>query len=137
MEIPPITALGCKLFGSTALIGGLTALFYYGLIDQAPRKIWVVVPRNKKTISSLFRCMRTGTNPKVGIDDHGTFRISNLERTIVEGLRYASKIGATTAIMAARTAIAEGRTTEVKLGKEATALGLRSVIHKYWDVITT
>ena len=33
--------VACSRFGKTSVIGGLTALFYYGLIEQAPRKVWV------------------------------------------------------------------------------------------------
>jgi predicted transcriptional regulator of viral defense system len=127
--------VACSRFGKTSVIGGLTALFHYGLIEQAPRKIWVLISPNQKTISPLYRCVRTKTSPKIGVEDHGLFRITNLERTIIEGLRLAPKIGMRVAIKAARTAISEGRTDEVKLGKQATALGLRSVIEKYWDVI--
>ena len=127
--------VACKRFGKTSVIGGLTALFYYGLIDQAPRKVWILVSPDQKTISTLYRCVRTRTDPKVGIEDHGLFRITNLERTIIEGLRFASKIGTRLAIKAARTAISDGRTNEMKLAKEATALDLRNVIEKYWDVI--
>ena len=127
--------VACSRFGKSSVIGGLTALFYYGLTEQAPRKIWVLVPPKQKTISSFYRCVRTKTNPRIGVEDHVLFRITNLERTIIEGLRFAPKIGARVALKAARTAISEGRTSEVKLAKQATALGLRSVIEKYWDVI--
>lgn len=127
--------IACHYFGPSALIGGLTALFYHRLIEQVPKKTWVVVPSNQKTTASLYRCIRTKTNPNVGVEEHKGFRISNLERTILEALRYSSKIGATTAIKAARTAIADGRTSEVRLGRLANNLGLRAVFTKYWDAI--
>lgn len=129
--------VACRHFGPNSVIGGLSALFYRGLTEQAPKKVWVLVPYDQKTKHSLYRLIRTRTKPKVGVEDHGRFRIANLERTIIEGLRYASKIGARTAIRAARTAIADGRTSEMKLARQATELGLRAVIERYWDAIAS
>ena len=125
----------CYYFGPKSVIGGMSALFYHGLIEQVPHKIWVIVSYGQKSKNKLYRCLRTQTNSKIAIEDHSYFRITNVERTIVESLRYASKIGARIAIKAARTAISEGRTTETKIARVATALGMRRVIEKFWDAI--
>lgn len=127
--------VACTYFGRKSTIGGLSALFYHGLIEQVPKKIWVVVPHGQKTTNPLYRLMRTQTNPTIGVEDHDLFRITNLERTLLDGLCFASKIGPRVAIRATRQAISEGRTTEAKLGRQATALDLRRVIEKYWDSI--
>ncbi|MBI4041387.1 MAG: type IV toxin-antitoxin system AbiEi family antitoxin domain-containing protein [Deltaproteobacteria bacterium] len=125
----------CFYFGPKSVIGGISALFYHGLIEQVPHKIWVIVSYGQKSKNKLYRCLRTQTNPKIAIEDHGCFRITNVERTIVESLRYSSKIGSRIAIKAARTAISEGRTTEIKIGRVATQLGMRRVIEQFWDAI--
>ncbi len=125
----------CFYFGPKSVIGGMSALFYHGLIEQVPRKIWVIVFYSQKSKNKLYRCLRTQTNPSIAIEDHSYFRITNVERTLVESLRYSSKIGARIAIKAVRTAINEGKTTETKIARIATELRMRRVIEKYWDAI--
>ncbi len=129
-------AVACKYFGKAATVGGLTALFYHGLVDRSPKRIWVLVPYNQKSANPLYRCLRTKTSPSKGIEIHKYFRVTNLERTLVEALRYSTKIGFPTALNAVRKALAEKRTDEAKLLQTAKQLGLQSVIQKYWDVLT-
>ena len=61
--------------------------------------------------------------------------MTNIERSIIEGLWFRTKIGERTAINAARTALKQGLTTERKLGEMAKKLKLRSVFEKYWEAI--
>jgi hypothetical protein len=64
------------------------------------------------------------------------YRIASIERAILEGLKFITKIGEKTAIKAAREALAKRQTTELKLAKAAKQLGLESVLAKYLEVIT-
>ena len=137
-ELPPEEydyATACAKFGTQAAIGGLTALFKYGLIEQVPQQVWVVVPSNRKTSQGIYRCLRTTTKFKEGIENFGHYRITNIERTLLEALKFASKIGPRVAIHATRKAIQDGLTTEMKLGKLADKLKLRKVFEKYWEAI--
>jgi len=59
-----------------------------------------------------------------------------VERAVLEGLNFITKIGERTAIKAARDAMAGRRTTELKLAKAAKALRLESVLSKHLEVIT-
>jgi len=127
--------VACMKFGSGSVIGGMTALFHYHLIEEVPQRVWILVPYDRKTRHPTYRCLRTKTNPKVGIEDHGAYRITNLERTLVEAFRYASKMGLRTALHATRTAIQEHRTTLEKVHAQAKALGLVKFIEKYWETI--
>ena len=126
-------AVACAKFGPKAAIGGMTALSHYNLIEQVPHRIWVMVPYETRSKQSLYRCVRTQTNPQEGIDEHGTYRITNLERTLVEAFRYASKIGLRIAFHAARTAIKEKRTTLEKIHRQAKRLKLEKFIERYWE----
>lgn len=63
--------------------------------------------------------------------------MTNIERTIIEALRYSSKLGPRLAINAARKALQDNLTTERKLGEMATKLKLRPVIEKFWEAIVT
>lgn len=137
-EIPPEEldfAVACAKFGPKSTIGGLTALFYYGLTDQAPAQVWVVVPPLKAYSSPYYRTVRTKTSSKVGIDDFKFFRITSIERSIIEALKFATKIGPRVAINAARAALREGKTTERKLGEMAKKMKSHSAFEKYWEAI--
>lgn len=137
-EIPPQEldfAIACATFGSKSAVGGLTALFHYGLTDQAPYQVWVVVPPSKAYSNRFYRTLRTKTSSRHGINVFNFYRITNIERSIIEGFKFATKIGPQVAITAARKALSEGLTTEKKLGAMATKLKLRSAFEKYWDAI--
>jgi predicted transcriptional regulator of viral defense system len=123
------------LFGPKSVIGGMTALFHYQLIEQVPSQIWMMVPQSTRSGNRLYRLVRTQTEPTVGVEDRGLYRITNLERTLVEALRYSSKIGLRTALRATRTALAERRTTLEKIMRQARALGLARVVERHWEAL--
>ncbi len=128
-------AIACEKFGPTSTIGGLTALFHWGLTEQPPSQVWVVVPPLKAYSSSYYRTLRTKTSSKIGIDTFKFYRITSIERSIIEALKFSTKIGPRVAINAARIALREGKTTEKKLGEMAKKLKLRSAFEKYWEAI--
>lgn len=137
-EIPPEEldfAVACAKFGPKSAIGGLTALFHYGLTDQPPAQVWLVVPPKRAYSNPYYRTLRTKTPQSQGVDTLRHYRITNIERTIIEALKFATKIGPRVAINAARVALKEGRTTERKLGEMAKKLKQRSVFEKYWEAI--
>jgi len=128
-------AVACAKFGPKAVIGGMTALFHYGLIEQIPHKIWVMVPYERRTTHTLYRCVRTKTDPAEGVEDHQYYRITNIERTLVEAFRYASKIGLRIAFHAARTAIKEKQTGIEKIHRQAKNLKLEKFIERHWEAL--
>lgn len=127
--------IACIKFGKLAFIGGLTSLFRHGLISQVPDRIWVVVPSGVKSDSARYRCIRTKNIPQVGIENHKTYRIAGVDRSLVEALQFATKIGLQTAISATRKALAEGLTTEKQLYEMAQKLGAENYFLKYWEAI--
>lgn len=128
-------AVACAKFGPKSTIGGLTALFHYGLTEQPPAQVWVVVPPVKAYSSPYYKTLRTKTSPKVGIDSFKFYRITSIERSIIEALKFSTKIGPRVAINAARIALREGKTTEKKLGEMAKKMKSRSAFEKYWEAI--
>jgi len=129
--------VACTKFGPKSVVGGLTALFHYNLIEQVPGQVWVLVPPTQITHTRLYRLIRTKTKLDRGIISENGYRIVTVERAVLEGLKMAKKIGERTAVQAARAALATQQTTEGKLGKAAKELGLDSVLTKYFEVITT
>lgn len=128
--------IACAKFGPNVAIGGLSALFHYNLAEQVPGHTWLIVPANKRTIARGYKLIRTKVSLDHEIIAEKGYRIVSLERAVLEGLKFITKIGEKTAIKAARDALAKRQTTELKLGKAAKKLGLESVLIKYLEVIT-
>jgi predicted transcriptional regulator of viral defense system len=127
--------IACAKFGPNAVIGGMSALFHYNLVEQVPGQTWVLVPQGKLSRESGYRLLRTKTDLNTGIVVGNGYKIVTVERAIIEGLKLASKIGERTAIGAARRAIAQRQTSEAKLGKAAKELGLTSVLFNHFEAI--
>ena len=130
-------AIACSHFGLKSAIGGLSALFYYGLIEQVPEQVWLIVPSSRKDESAQrkYKCLRTHTSLKIGIDKKKHFKITNIERTLLEAMKFATKIGQRTAISSARKAFKEKLTTEKKLVQMSSRLKIKNVLEKYWESI--
>ncbi len=127
--------LACAKFGPKAAVGGLSALFYYNLIEQVPQQTWVLVPPSTLSRERGYRLMRTKTDLNAFILSKDKYRIVTVERAIVEGLRFATKIGERTAIGAAKRAISQKLTTMQKIGRAANDLGLTAAVHKFFEAI--
>ena len=63
------------------------------------------------------------------------FKITNVERTLLEAMKFATKIGQRTAISATRKALREGLTTEKKLVQMSSRLKMKNTLEKYWEAI--
>lgn len=129
--------IACRRLGEEAIIGGLTALFYYGLIEQVPQQLWIMLPHVHKGKDPSYRIIHTKHDSKVGVNQLEAYRIVTIERAIIEAFRYASKIGYKTALTAARNALALGKTDEAKIYETAKALNLWKVMEKQWEILTT
>jgi predicted transcriptional regulator of viral defense system len=127
--------IACAKFGSDAAIGGLSALFHYNLAEQVPGHIWLMVPTDRKTREPGYKLIRTKVSLDKEVIIKNGYRIVSIERAILEGLKFITKIGERTAIKAARDALAKRQTTELKLGKAAKELGLESILIKHLEVI--
>jgi len=127
--------IACAKLGPDAVIGGLSALFYYNLAEQVPKQTWVLVPPHKITSSRSYRLIRTQTPLDKGIVVGNGYKVVSIERAIAEGFKLASKIGERTAIKACRLAIQQKQTTLKKVGVMAKELGLDSYLTKYFEAI--
>jgi len=123
-------------FGSASAIGGLSALYHYNLAEQVPNETWVVVPPGKRTRVKGYKLIRTKTRLDKEITDENGYRIVTVERAVLEALKFITKIGERTAIKAARESLGQRKTTEAKLARAATELGLEAVLAKHLEVIT-
>jgi predicted transcriptional regulator of viral defense system len=129
-------AVACVRFGSNSAIGGLSALFQYGLLEQAPQQVWVVVPPKTRSRLPKYRCLRTETPAVVGVLQKPYYRITTIERSLAEAIRHSTKIGLDTAIRSCRQAFKEQKSTPEKVLRTARALGFEDFVIRHWEAIT-
>ena len=129
--------IACKTFGSKAVIGGLSALFYYNLVEQVPLNIWVLTPpsKTKSIIQKKYRLIRTKLSLKVEVKEKNQFKIVSLERALIEGLKHESKIGEGIVFAAIKKALQGQLTTEGKLARAARKLKITNILEKKWELI--
>ena len=127
----------CKRFGGKATIGGLSALEFYNLTEQVSPQIWVLVPPSKRiSTDNKYKVVKTTSSLKIGVDSIDGFRIVNLDRALIEALKYQSKIGEGIAFKAVTDAIKNGHTSEDRLYKMAKKLNMSSFLEKKWEILT-
>ncbi|MCF6300821.1 MAG: type IV toxin-antitoxin system AbiEi family antitoxin domain-containing protein [Proteobacteria bacterium] len=129
--------IACTRFGEHSSIGGLSALFYYGLIEQVPNQLWVITtPFNKnETYKQKYRTIRTQVDNSFGVEQKQFYRITSIERTLIECLKLSTKIGLSLVLKATRKALDQGLTNEIMLGKMAKKLNMTNILQKYWQSI--
>lgn len=129
-------AIACAKFGPRSAIGGLSALFHYGLLEQAPQQVWVIVPPQVRSRLGKYRCLRTETPLDVGVSHEPYFRITTIERSLAEAMRHSTKMGLDTAIRACRQAFKEEKSRPEKVLRIARQLGFEDFIIRNWEAIT-
>jgi predicted transcriptional regulator of viral defense system len=128
-------SLICKYFGAKAIIGGITALFYYSLIEQVPGYVWVLVPYSNKKKHPLCRCVYTKASPNVGVESHPDFKIVSIERSLVEALKLSNKIGLDIVYEAITQALKDKKTNTQKHYEMAKKMKLEKIFAKHWEAI--
>ena len=115
----------------------LSALVFYGLIDEIPKKVWLLVPEDKHSANKDIRLLRS-RNPiwKVGIDSHKGYKITNIERSIVDALSMKRIVGITVGVSALKRALKEKKTTLGKVLKLATQLGVDHRVMSYIEALS-
>lgn len=99
------------IVGSTSAICLLSALEFYNLTDQIPKKTWLMVPADKKTTNRKIRLLRS-RNPmwKIGIIKKDGYQVTSIERTLVDCLINRTSIGSSVAIKALKEALSSEKT---------------------------
>lgn len=113
----------------------VSALAFYNLTDEIPKKTWLLVDVNRKTYLKDIRLFRSH-NPhwKVGIAEEKGYRITNLERTIVDCLTYQAKLG-NIGIEGLKRALKSKQTTLTKIANMAEQLKVGHRIAPYIRVL--
>jgi len=127
----------CTKFGHNSIIGGVTALYHYGLIEQVPTQTWVLVKQGTRTKDKRFRLIPIRKMHNAGIVEFNNgYRITSIERTIVEAFVYSNRIGLRTAIEAITRAVKKKMTTLNKVSDIAKKIKQEKALIKNWESIT-
>lgn len=123
--------------GRPSAICLLSALAFHHLTDSIPKKTWIMVPQNKRTRDKKLQLYRA-VHPewKIGIENHGGYSVTNLERTIVECLTSRFRLGERPGIEALRLVLERKTTTIAKLTSMAEELDVLARFQSYIKVLT-
>lgn len=115
----------------------LSALAHYGITDQIPKKVWLMVPEDKHTAHKDIRLLRSrNPNWKIGIASAKGYKITNIERSIVDALAMKRILGVSIAVGALKVAIKEKKTTLSEILKMATRLGVDHRVMSYIEALS-
>lgn len=113
----------------------LSALAHYNLTDEIPKRVWLLVDANRKSYLKDVRLFRSHKPRwKVGIMEAEGYRITTLERTIVDAILYQHKLG-TLGTDALKKALSAKQTTASKIMEMAERLGVAERVLPYLQVL--
>jgi len=128
--------LASLILGKDSAICLLSALSYYELTDVIPRKVWVMVPVNKRSMRKSLHLFRA-RSPKwnVGIIKKSSFQITSLERTLIDCFLNDKYFSKTEIIHSIKESLRNRLTSGTKILKMSDQLGVKSKILPYLEVI--
>lgn len=99
--------------------------------------VWILIPYSSTPPKSKFIRAIRSRSPffRTGIKTEQKFRITNIERTIVDAFRYSRHVGIATAVHALKSAIIEKMTTKEKVYLMAKKLNAEKKILPYLESI--
>ena len=126
-------ALASARIGLPNAICLLSALEYYHLTDEISSQTWLLVPTTKRSVHPDLKLIRT-SKPRwgIGIEQHEGFKITSLERTLVDALTNTRNLGKILGIEALKRALSEQKTTLEKVTEMASRLG---VFHRIQPIV--
>jgi len=125
----------CTKFGKKSVIGGITALYHYGLIDKVPTQTWVIVKKGIRTKDKRFKLINVKKIINEGVIDNLNYKITTIERTIVDAFVYSNRIGLRTAIEVITKAINKKMSSIDKITAIAKKTKQEKALIKNWESI--
>jgi predicted transcriptional regulator of viral defense system len=127
----------CLRIGEPSSVCLLSALSFYHLTDLIPKQTWLLVPNERRTTQRDIKLFRI-RDPQwsVGLDAQKGYRITSIERTIVDSLVYKRFLGTQTGIIALKSALAEKQTNLSKVFDMAKSLHVEHRIIPYIEVLS-
>lgn len=114
----------------------VSALVQYNLTDTIPRKVWIMVPVSKRTAHEDLKLLRSRSPMwEVGIVKERGYRITSLERTLVDCWIYRRLVGVQTFVDALKRAVQQKKTTAGKVLDMAIQLGVGHRLRPYLEIL--
>ncbi len=134
-ELYQVATLRCGIPSAICL---LSALEYYHLTDQVPKKTWVLVPESKRVTARDLKLVRS-RDPRweIGIRKTKRYWITTLDRTLIDCIIYKRLIGSQVALSALKRAIAQNRAKPGALYGLAKKMRVDHRIRPYIEVLTS
>lgn len=128
--------IACKKFGEHSVVSGLSALYRYNLIEQVPQQVWVLVDYRKQTKDKLYRLIRTKDYKQAGIVNKKYYRITNVERTLLEILKMQGKVGSSIVINAFKNAVNTQTASIKSLMSMADRIDCKNTLVKFLNILS-
>jgi predicted transcriptional regulator of viral defense system len=123
-------------FSEDSIICLISALVYYELTDLVGRKIWVMVSDKTRTTRKWLKIIRNrNLDTKTGVIQKKGFKITSIERTIVDAFKYKEIVGLKTASNAYKTAIKNKKTTGLKVLQMSKKLKAENKIKNFLEIM--
>ena len=120
-----------KSIGVKSAVCLVSALAFYGLIDEIPKKTWLLVELDKKTIIESIRLFRSREpNWSIGVLDKDGYMITDINRSIVDSISQSSEIG-DLGLKALKSALKAKKTTGDEIIEMAKKLGTLNKVLPY------
>jgi len=128
-----------------AVICLVSALAYYGLTDQIPRKVWIAIDNKAWEPKSTYPRIRVvrfrGRYYSEGIVRENMSQVSvpiyTLEKSIADAFRNPKLVDRSVAIESLKTALAEQKSTPSKLAQAAKTFGAWNKMRPYLEALTS
>lgn len=121
--------------GRPSVICLFSALQYHGLSEQIFGGVWILIPysRTPPKAKSVRAVRSRSPHFRTGITNEKKFRITNIERTLVDAFRYSRQVGISTAVQALKIAYKGKLTTKEKVFLMAKKLNAEKKILPYLE----
>jgi predicted transcriptional regulator of viral defense system len=130
-----LTAASLRM-GDPSAICLVSALVQYNLTDSIPRKVWIMVPVSKRTTHKDLKVLRCRSPIwEVGIVKEKGYRITSLERTLVDCFIYRRIVGLQIFIDSLKRAIQLKKTTPGRILEMAIQLEVDHRMRPYLEVL--
>lgn len=133
-SMPLVDALSCLKSPSAVCL--LSALEFYNLTDQIPKKIWVMLPANRKSSQPGIKIFRT-RNPMwdKGISNLNGLYITNVERTLIDCLLNKKMLGLSVVMSSLKVALHLKKTDLSKIIRLSKDMGVYHRIEATIEVL--
>lgn|SRR3989338_2701090 len=124
--------------GKKSAVCLLSALIFYGVTDEIPRKTWLMVEQQKRSKHQDLRLIRVA-NPrwKAGIVSRPGYQITSLERTLVDCLVWKRHLGTILGVQSLKYALQHRKTTLSRVIDMAAQLGVLERIQPLIEVLAS